>query len=551
MCARLLKNTTGHHGSTSETPSHGLFAKFSHTIERALSLSEASYLRGVVVALKRKTLVLFFAFMFSVFSGFCGWNYLKRELSPTMDEGLITGSFLPAPSMNLTYVKKRAKQIDDILKQQPEITNRLITLQNGDYSRTKSMLKHWSERKTPCQDVVNKINDLSEDILGLRNRSKCVNNSLLSSTEAQYPLTFDILTHKSIESLVKVGRMVRGALRKFPGVSEVDPNENVQQDEYLVTMNRDRIAQLGIDPEEISKTLSTLVRGSDIGTFEKDDRVCRVHVRISNNARSSIQGLSSIFVRGKDSYNKVAMVPLSEIISFTMTKGDAIIEHSMKNRSFSIGAKLNPSASLPDTYLAFKTMVEKELLPNDYSMEPTGELKSYFKEQGSIYLVFGLALAFIFLIMAAQFESVRDPLIILISVPLALGGALLSLFFLKNGSLNVYSQIGLITLIGLITKHGILLIDFANQAKAKGVNRSIAILESCKLRLRPILMTTFAMVFGALPLALATGAGSEARNQIGVVIVGGMTIGTLFTLFVVPVLYVTFSRPYKKGTLIS
>jgi multidrug efflux pump len=370
----------------------------------------------------------------------------------------------------------------------------------------------------------------------------------LSSAETQYNFSFDILTHKSVESLLKVGRMIRKSLRSFPGIAEVEMLENMQQDEYMVTMNRDRIAQLGIDPEEISKTLATLVRGSNIGNFEKDDRVCPVHVWISSKARSSIQGISSIFIRGKNSNDQSVMVPLSELISVSMSRGDATIEHSNKNRSYSIRAKLASSYSLADTYLAFQAMVEKELLPNDYSMEPTGELKSYFKEQGSIYLVFGLALAFIFLVMAAQFESVRDPLIILISVPLALGGALLSLFFLKNGGINVYSQIGLITLIGLITKHGILLIDFANQAKAKGVTRAIAILESCKLRLRPILMTTFAMVLGALPLALATGAGSEARNQIGVVIVGGMTIGTLFTLFVVPVLYVTFSRPYKKST---
>jgi len=150
--------------------------------------------------------------------------------------------------------------------------------------------------------------------------------------------------------------------------------------------------------------------------------------------------------------------------------------------------------------------------------------------------------------MAAQFESLRDPLIIMLTVPLALGGWLISLSFLKLGSINVYSQIGLITLIGLITKHGILIVDFANQRKKQGLSVYDAIVEACQLRLRPILMTTFAMVLGSIPLALASGPGSEARQQIGMVIVGGMTVGTLFTLFVIPIIYKLIAKPHtEKG----
>ncbi len=545
MCAKLLKNQAmGHHGSDQGS---GFWGHLSYGIEKVFLKCDALYLRGVTASLRKKTLILFLSAVFSISSGLLGWHYLKKELSPVMDEGLISGKFIPAPSMNLTYIKKRASQIDALLKKHPELNTRLMTLQSGDYSLTKSALSSWEARSRPCVDIVKDINEDSESLLGLMYRARCVNSSLLSSAESQFPLSFEILTHKSAEDLIKMGRIVRRQLKQWPGVVRLDESETMQMDEYEIIINRDRIDQLGIDPEEISRTLSTLVRGSDIGTFEKDARVCPVHVRIAASSLSSIEGISSIFVRGKDTNNRDVMVPLSEIITISMKKGDSSIEHSMKNRSFRIDAALRSDASLADTYLEFKDHIMANVLPPEYSLEPSGELESYFKEQGSIYLIFGLALVFIFLVMAAQFESIRDPLIILISVPLALGGALLCLFLLKSGSINVYSQIGLITLIGLITKHGILLVDFANQAKEKGVSTTVAILESCQLRLRPILMTTFAMVLGAIPLAIATGAGSEARRQIGVVIVGGMSIGTLFTLFVVPILYVVFSRPGKQG----
>lgn len=545
MCAKMLKNQTGGHGGHGHSGGGGFFGALSNGIETFFLRCESIYIRGVSASLRKKFVILFFAALFSVSSGLAGFYFLKKELSPIMDEGLIAGRFIPAPSMNLTYIKKRASQIDTLLKKHPELSTRLMTIQSGDHSLTKSALSPWGSRSRPCADIVKDINADAESLLGLQYRARCVNSSLLSSAESQFPLSFKILTHKSAEDLIKMGRIIRRELKKWPGVVRLDDSETMQQDEYEIIINRDRIDQLGIDPEEISRTLSTLVRGSNIGTFEKDDRICPVHVWISATSRSSIEGISSIFVRGKDANNRDVMVPLSEIISIALKKGDSSIEHSMKSRSYKIDAALDPSASLADTYLEFKAEMA-DILPPEYSLEPSDELASYFKEQGSIYLIFGLALVFIFLVMAAQFESVRDPLIILISVPLALGGALLSLFFLKSGSINVYSQIGLITLIGLITKHGILLVDFANQAKEKGASRTTAILESCKLRLRPILMTTFAMVLGAIPLATATGAGSEARQQIGVVIVGGMSIGTLFTLFVVPILYVVFSRPGKQ-----
>lgn len=192
------------------------------------------------------------------------------------------------------------------------------------------------------------------------------------------------------------------------------------------------------------------------------------------------------------------------------------------------------------------TEIAKDVLPDDVRHEFSGDTKQFLKESKTMYLIFGLALAFIYLIMAAQFESWIDPFIIMLSVPLSLSGAVITLALIQKGSLNVFSNIGLVTLIGLITKHGIMMVDFANKRRDEGEDIFTAIITASKMRLRPILMTTFAMVLGALPLALATSAGSESRRQIGWVIVGGMMIGTVFTLLILPTFYTFFTQKNRK-----
>jgi multidrug efflux pump len=191
--------------------------------------------------------------------------------------------------------------------------------------------------------------------------------------------------------------------------------------------------------------------------------------------------------------------------------------------------------------------LKDKYLPDTIQLTFSGETKNYLEESKQIVLVFILALVFVFLVLAAQFESFIDPLIIMLSVPFSLTGALITLYLFPHGSLNIYSKVGLVTLIGLITKHGILIVDFANNLRERGKSLLDAVKQAAFLRLRPILMTTFAMVIGTIPLAIATGAGAGARQQIGLVIVGGMSFGTFFTLFVVPIIYVIFSKTKQKN----
>jgi multidrug efflux pump len=221
------------------------------------------------------------------------------------------------------------------------------------------------------------------------------------------------------------------------------------------------------------------------------------------------------------------------------------LNHFSQRRAVTITANLAPNYSLGEA-LDFLDQVSTKVLKPGYTTDLNGTSREFRNSQGSLAIVFVLALLFIFLVLAAQFESFIDPFVIMLSVPLSMIGALLALK-LSNGSLNVYSQIGLITLVGLITKHGILIVEFANQMREQGLDMLEAVVKAASQRLRPILMTTGAMVLGAVPLALSTGAGAESRIQIGLVIVGGMTLGTLLTIFVVPTMYTLLARQQAPG----
>jgi len=234
------------------------------------------------------------------------------------------------------------------------------------------------------------------------------------------------------------------------------------------------------------------------------------------------------------------MIPLASLVTTREVVVPRELNHFGQRRSASITANIAPDYSLGEA-LQFLDAISAELLPPGYTTDLNGQSREFRSSSGSLAVVFALSLLFIFLVLSAQFESFVDPLIIMLSVPLSMLGALAALK-LTGGTLNVFSQIGLITLVGLITKHGILIVEFSNQLREQGMDKMAAVQQAAALRLRPILMTTGAMVLGAIPLALATGAGAESRQQIGWVIVGGMSVGTLLTIFVVPTMYSLMSR---------
>jgi multidrug efflux pump len=310
--------------------------------------------------------------------------------------------------------------------------------------------------------------------------------------------------------------------------------------ELRVQVNREKAATVGVDVATINRTLETMLGGRKVTRYKQDGEQYDVIVQVGEVNRRDPQDLTNIQVRGIDGL----MIPLTNLVSLEETVAPRELNHFDKLRAVKLDGNLAPGYSLGEA-LDFMQQTVKEVAPEalyDYG----GPSREFMESSNALYVTFALALGFIYLVLSAQFESFRSPLIIMFSVPLAMTGALLTLK-LTGGTLNVYSQIGLITLVGLITKHGILIVEFANQLRDQGKELFEAVVEASVLRLRPILMTTGAMVLGAVPLALATGAGAESRIQIGWVIVGGMSFGTLLTLFVVPVVYTLISGRQRQA----
>ena len=297
---------------------------------------------------------------------------------------------------------------------------------------------------------------------------------------------------------------------------------------------------LGIPVETVGRALQTMLGGQQITRFKKDGEQYDVIVQVAPRDRSRPNDISDIYVRARDG----SMVQLANVVNVLEGVSPSSLNHFQRLRAVTITSNLAPGYTIGDA-LTMMDQTARRVLPPDALTDVNGQSREFRQATGSFYLTLALALIFIYLVLAAQFESFADPFVIMLSVPLSAAGALFALWA-TGGTWNIYSQIGMITLIGLITKHGILIVEFANQLQERGEKLFDAIRHSAELRLRPILMTTGAMVLGALPLAMASGAGAESRIQIGWVIVGGLTFGTLLTLYVVPTMYTLMEQALGK-----
>jgi multidrug efflux pump len=355
------------------------------------------------------------------------------------------------------------------------------------------------------------------------------------------PLNFVIQTSDSYENLNRVTRQFLDEIAKNPGIIQPDVDLRLNKPELRIDIDRDKAADLGVSVEVVAKALETMLGGRNVTRYKRDAEQYDVIVQVQSNGRSTPEDIDRIQVRGRND----VMIPLSALVKVRESVSPRELNHFGQRRSVSITANLAPDYSLGQA-LTFMDQTAAKILKSGYTTDLNGTSREFRASQGALAIVFVLALLFIFLVLAAQFESFVDPFVIMLSVPLSMIGALLALQW-AGGSLNVYSQIGLITLVGLITKHGILIVEFANQLREEGLEMVDALVKAASQRLRPILMTTGAMVLGAVPLALSTGAGAESRQQIGWVIVGGMSLGTLLTIFVVPTMYTLFARKAVPG----
>jgi HAE1 family hydrophobic/amphiphilic exporter-1 len=304
-----------------------------------------------------------------------------------------------------------------------------------------------------------------------------------------------------------------------------------------IIVNREKAYRYGTNLETIGKTVQYLIAGRTVGDFRMGNDIYDVILKYSDSERSRPEDLNRILIK-TDNNNALPLQSVADIVEKITVKE---YKHYNTAKSITITSDLLPNKTLVDAVKAIESIATELLNKNNTKLEYLGEIKQMNESSGGILVTFLFALVFIFLVLSAQFESFADSLLILMAVPFSMTGGVLALL-LFNNTINMYSNIGLVTLIGLVTKNAIMLVEFTNQLRHQGMKITEAVVQSAKLRLRPILMTSIATIFGALPLVLANGAGAESRNSIGLVIVGGMLIGTLFTIFVIPVLYQTFKK---------
>ena len=522
MCSKLLRHEKKH-------------GRFYNAIESFLEALTAGYRRALVASLELRWAVML-AFALVAGTSLVLLQALKSELAPVEDRGVVIGMFTGPEGATIDYMERYARQIEAIYAKTPDVQRYFVVSGNPTVSQGISFvgLTDWKARTRHSTEIAKSMQPQFFAVPGVM--AFPVTPPSLGQSPRERPISFVIMTSASYEDLLAYTDRMLDAVRDNPGFVSPDTDLKLTKPELAIDVDRDKAADLGVSVEVIGRTLETMLGGRQVTRYKKDAEQYDVIVQVEAGSRVDPRDIDDLFVRGKSG----EMIPLANLVRVRETVSPRELNHFAQRRAVTISANLAPGYAMGEA-LEFLDAAAARILPPGYAVDYNGQSREFRTSSASLALTFVLALAFIYLVLAAQFESFRDPFIIMLTVPLSMTGALAALYF-TGGTLNVYSQIGLVTLVGLITKHGILIVEFANQLRDKGGALREAVIEASVLRLRPILMTTGAMVLGAIPLALATGAGAESRQQIGWVIVGGLLLGTFFTLFVVPTVYTLLAR---------
>jgi len=481
-----------------------------------------------------------------VLAGIGTWSLLKStksELAPIEDRGVILTVINGPDGATMDYTRRYTAAIEKMADKYTEFDRIFTVVGNPTVAQGNVFYRArpWEDRNRTTLEIAREMTPAVAGLPGVT--AFPITPPSLGQPFRERPLNFVILTSDSYQNLAGVVRSFQEEIAKNPGIVSVDTDLRLNKPEISMEVDRERAADMGVPVDQIARAVETMMGGRQVTRYKRDGDQYDVIVQTAPTGRDTPDDIDRVFVRGKGE----AMIPLSALVKIKEVVVPRELNHFSQRRSASITANLAPTYSLGEA-ITFMNATSQKVLKPGYSTDLNGTSREFVKSSGSLVIVFVLALLFIFLVLAAQFESFVDPLVIMLSVPLSMVGALLALQF-SGGTLNVFSQIGLITLVGLITKHGILIVEFANQLREEGMELFAAVTKSATLRLRPILMTTGAMVLGAIPLALATGAGAESRKQIGWVIVGGMSLGTLLTIFVVPTMYTLLARNKVPGAI--
>ena len=532
MCSRLLRHRK----------KHGWIYNFT---ERGFLALARGYEWLLSHSLKVRWLVLVLATAVgvSIYPLFTG---LKSELSPVEDRGIIIAFLIAPEGATMEYTDNYAYQAEAFFEDIPEVRQHFMVVAPGLQSPNPVTtaigfvsLQPWEQRTRKQQQIARELGPKFFSLPGVL--AFPINPPSLGQSFRDPPVQF-IIQANTYEELDSIVTQLTDKAKDFPGLVNVDTDLRLNKPQLAVSLDRDKVSTVGVEVADIGRTLETLFAGRDVTRFKRYGEQYDVILKLEDRNRTNPSDLTSVYVRN----SRDELVQLANLVSIEERVAPKELNHFNRLRSAKISANVGPGFALGDA-LDFLDEAATDVLPPTAQTNLDGQSLEFRESAQAMYTTFALALVFIYLVLAAQFESFIDPFIILLTVPLAIAGALLTLH-LTGGTLNVYSQIGMVMLVGLVAKNAILIVDFANRLQADGKPVRSAVVEAARLRLRPILMTTMTMVLAALPLALATGAGAESRQPIGWVIFGGLLIGTLLSLFLIPTVY-TFLAKRRTATL--
>jgi multidrug efflux pump len=503
-------------------------------------------------ALRVPVVILFIGFLVSL-SAYSLFQSLPKEFAPMEDRGAIIVRLQAPEGASLDYTRDRVKEVEKALmplQEQGLVASMLSQVAPG-FARPSPVnegivivrLVPWEERTQSQQDIVRQMTPKVSSFPGAR--VSVVNPPAFGGAGGfGQPIQF-VLGGPDYETIRGWRDIVMQKAQETGKFVNMDSNYRESQPDIRVQIDRQRAADLGVSVEDIGRTLELMFGETEVSTFVSRGDEYPVIMRARAQDRATPNDLTNTFIRAANG----ELVPLSSFVTLTESAAPQALNRFDRLRSITIQSSLAPGISIGEG-LEILQQIVRDNLPAEVRIGYTGQSKDFLDSTGAIYLTFTMALLVVFLVLAAQFESWINPFIIMLTVPLAVTGGLLALF-VTGQTLNIYSQIGMILLIGLMTKNGILIVEFSNQLRERGYSVRDAVVEASVLRLRPILMTSIAMIGGAIPLAWSTGAGAEARNAIGSVIVGGVTVSTMLTMLVVPSIYLLLGGFTKPATYVS
>ncbi|MDB6060378.1 MAG: multidrug efflux protein [Verrucomicrobiaceae bacterium] len=525
MCSRLLK---GHADS-----------KLARMVDRNLEITRRIYDYLLGHALDATKVVIAFGVVIVVLIAVMG-KLSQSELAPAEDQGFIINMVTGPATATLQQMEMYAQQITEATRDIPERQTQLMLIGFGGKNNAFApfITKPWGERKRSSNEIQADMQQRFNSIAGARVAS--ISPPSLPGSGGGLPVQFVIKTTEPLQNLDEVARQFEQKVQETGMFFYLDNDLKFDKPQTNVVIDRDKVAAMGLTMRDVGTALTTVLGGGYVNYFSMQGRSYKVMPQIQQTDRLNPEQLNDYYIRLPSG----SSVPASTFISFNTETIPETVHHFQQLNAATISGITG--APIGDVLNKLQ-QIAKETLPDGYDIDYGGLSRQSIQESNTFAITVSFAILIIFLVLAAQFESFRDPLIIMAAVPMAIFGAMVFIF-LGAATLNIYTEVGLITLVGLIAKHGILIVQYANDEQRRGLNKRQAIESAAGTRLRPILMTSAAMVLGALPLTFSGGAGAAARNNMGLVITTGISIGTLFTLFIVPAMYLLLAADHRKKT---